>query len=132
MLPAPPRWTGPLPWASKKAPAATGAKPDKDLWEELKLSDSRAAGRQCFPRSILAKMVPIALAERPQQPISCTHSLAKPPLELPCFIGTSPRGILGFGGRQVAELDCLPALQHPFDFDPLEREMFSSDRRFSF
>src|SRR5262245_49177135 len=42
-------------------------------------------------------MPPTAPAEPPQQPISHARSLTKPPSELPCFIGTSPNGILGFG-----------------------------------
>src|SRR5262249_60690882 len=37
------------------------------------------------------------LRSPPQQPISRARSLAKPPSALPCFIGTSSSGILGFG-----------------------------------
>ena len=47
-------WIDPPRATAKKALAANQGQVNKDLGEELKLPDSRAAGRQCFPCVILA------------------------------------------------------------------------------
>ena len=81
-----------LRWLQKKeAPAATGAKP----WENLgglhptRFARSEAQG---FTFAILARW-PRATPGKPASgPISRARCS-----EMPCFIGTSPSGILGFG-----------------------------------
>ena|SRR5215471_17607457 len=88
---------------TKKNP---GGEPGLSLGRTLgvfTLPDSPAAGRKVsrLPSSLDGPALPLG---------SLPAGVAKPPSEMPCFIGTSPSGILGFGGRQVAELDCLPAL----------------------
>src|SRR5262249_24090283 len=84
----------------KEAPAATGARGWGERWGGYLIRAARGSARN------LARMPSAALAERPQQRISRGRSLAKPPSELPGFIGTSPRGILGFSVSPRASDRC--------------------------
>jgi len=71
---------------TKEAPAANRGQVNKDLWEVRNLPDSPAAGRNVSRGNILARMARAGAV-----------ALWPSPSELPCFSGTSPSGILGFG-----------------------------------
>src|SRR5262245_29772955 len=102
----------------KRPPRRRGQEQHGEPWAGCSSTRFARGGAPMFLRNIFARCPRAALAERPQQPISRARSLAHPPLALPGFIGTSPSGILGFGGRQVAELGLLTGSATSFRLQP--------------